>query len=155
MLALVRRRVETLSGEGFGTVTFPKCMGISDLRGGAGPGICLVCFAENGHFVRGLSAEQACPRPAGLLDRNATQRCFRGFLDLLFALGIAAPVRKREALLDHLGEFLDVLRLKCVRIAERERAIEERFLNRYKLLRDRLRNSLLWDEALPVLARPV
>lgn len=83
---------------------------------------------------------------AGLFQRNATHRRFGFFLDVRFAIGIAAPPCKREALFDGLLELLVVGRLGGIGLAKRKRAIEKRLLNLVEHLNYRRRNTLLRDE---------
>src|SRR6266853_1783744 len=115
----------------------------------------LVGLAEDRKILRRLAAEDTCPGSAGLLDGNATEGGFGGFLDLLFTLAVAAPVRSREACLHDLPKLIKILRFERVCFTERQRAVKERFLNLDEQLLHRPGNAVLGNEAFPFLARPV
>src|SRR5271165_7027369 len=114
--------------------------------------ICLVSLPKNGHFAGRFSAEDTRAASAGLFHGDAAQRGLGGFFNLLFALCIAAPTRFCKSLLHRHAEFLQILWLLCVLVAEGQRAVEERFLNRLKQLRDGFGDAFLRDEALAFLA---
>src|SRR5579862_1895824 len=143
MLALGRKSVESESMPGFGTVTFRNDLKINRLLIKPRAGNCLVSLPEDSKFAGRFPALDALPCPAGLLQRDASQCGFRLFLDLLFAAGVAAPIGARESLLDRHLEVLEIFWLKGVRVAEWQRAVEERALDRGKLLLDRFRDAFL------------
>src|SRR5882672_1121322 len=115
----------------------------------------LVSLTEDGKFVRRFSAGNADPSSSGLFRGDASQCCLGLFLNLLFALGVAAPIGSRKSLFDCYQEVFEILRLKCVLVAEFQGAVKKRALNRGELLLYRFRDAVLGDEALPFLAWPV
>src|SRR5882762_7807986 len=143
MLALVRWSVEGESVGSCRAVTFYNLLIISELcrvrRVGRFPGpleqlgnlgaVQLVRLAKDRNLLRGLAAEYARPGSTGLLDGNAAEGRFGGFLDLLFAFAVTAPVGLREAYLHRLPKLVKILRRECVRSTECQRAVKQRLLN--------------------------
>src|SRR5882762_9384500 len=139
MLALVPWSVEGESVTGCCAVTFYNLLIIIKLSGArrTGPsdqlrnlrGLQLVSLTKDSNLLRGLAAEYARPGSTGLLDGNAAEGRFGGFLDLLFAFAVTAPVGLREAYLHRLPKLVKILRRECVRSTECQRAVKQRLLN--------------------------
>ena len=143
MLALVPWGVEGESVTGCCAVTFYNLLIIIKLSGArrtvhfTGPSdqlrnlraMQLVSLTKDSNLLRGLAAEYARPGSTGLLDGNAAEGRFSGFLDLLFAFAIAAPVGLREAYLHRLPKLVKILRRECVRSTECQRTVKQRLLN--------------------------
>ena len=143
MLALVPRSVEGESVAGCCAGTFYNLLIIIELcmrRHGVQfsrhleqfrslGAVGLVSLTKDSNLFRGLVAEYARPGSTGLLDGNAAEGRFSGFLDLLFAFAIAAPVGLREAYLHSLPKLVKILRCECVRSTECQRAVKQCLLN--------------------------
>jgi len=85
---------------------------------------------------------------ARLLQRNAAHGGFGFFLDAGFTFGFSAPPGRGEALFYGPLEFFVIGGFVGIRFAERERAIEEGFLDFFEQLRHCCGDSLLGDERL-------
>src|SRR6185437_13003148 len=115
----------------------------------------LICLSEDGLLGGGLAAVDALTGPRRLFEGDAAHGGLGLFLDFCFAIGAAAPMRKREAFLDGNFELAVILRLGRVRIAKIESALEKRLLNFDKQLLDYACNSLLRHRNLPFAAGTV
>ena len=113
----------------------------------------LVGLPENGDLFRRLMAEYAGPRAPLLFGRDATQSGLGGFLDLFFALAIAAPIGLGKAGFNGQAELFEIFRLQRMRVAEGESAVKERLLNFNQQLLRRRGNAVLGGENLPFAAR--
>src|SRR6267143_2059447 len=143
MLALVPWGVEGESVTGCCAVTFYNLLIIIKLSGArrtvhfTGPSdqlrnlraMQLVSLTKDSNLLRELAAEYARPGSTGLLDRNAAEGRFSGFLDLLFAFAVTAPVGLREAYLHRLPKLVKILRRECVRSTECQCTVKQRLLN--------------------------
>src|SRR6185437_7821705 len=118
-------------------------------------GIRLIRLRENRLIVRRLTAINALPIPAFLIERNATHRGLRLFLDLRFAIAAATPPRKREPLLDRVLKLRILRRLNRIRLAKLQRAVMQRLLNLFKRRSHSRSNPRLLHKRLPFLARPI
>jgi len=70
----------------------------------------LVSLTKDSNLLRRLAAEYARPGSTGLLDGMQRRVAFSGFLDLLFAFAVTAPVGLREAYLHGLPKLVKILR---------------------------------------------
>src|ERR1700734_3038218 len=99
-----------------------------------------------------MNALSAAPR---LFQRNTTHGRFGLFLYIGFAVGVAAPPGKGEALFHRLLEFSIIRWLVRIGLAKRQRAIEQRLLNFNQQRAHRSRDPVLVDERLPFFPRTV
>src|ERR1700677_1212958 len=115
----------------------------------------LISFCENGLLGRRLSTMDALSAAPRLFQRNTAHGRFGLFLYIGFAVGIAAPPRKGEALFHRLLEFSIIRWLVRIGLAKRQRAIEQRLLNLNQQRAHRSRDPVLVDERLPFFPRTV
>ena len=99
-----------------------------------------------------MDALSAAPR---LFQRNTAHGRFGLFLYIGFAVGVATPPGKGEALLHRLLEFSIIRWLVRIGLAKRQRAIEQRLLNFNQQRAHRSRDPVLVDERLPFFPRTV